>query len=147
MICREKGRAGSITLIALICLIVSTSVLVASVRRSVHIRREVDRLTRLRQCDWLLDAGIHRALDKLKRVNRYEGEQWNLRQPPPPLAHASVNIDVTRGSPVIVDVTAMVGMTSSDDQTSVIRRSFSFEFRNSSTEANPLSDEPESSDE
>ncbi|QDV64176.1 hypothetical protein [Crateriforma conspicua] len=123
-------RRGSLVLIALVCLIVGMSVLVSSAHRALLVQRQTERFTALRQCQWLLDAGINRAVVAIQNDAEYDGESWQLDQPLPGRRTGRVTIAVqasesAKGSSRI-QVTAVVETRNSPVGRGQIRRSHSF---------------------
>ncbi|WP_168565695.1 hypothetical protein [Crateriforma spongiae] len=123
-------RRGSLVLIALVCLIVGMSVLVSSAHRALLVQRQTERFTALRQCQWLLDAGINRALVAIENDADYDGETWQLDQPLPGRRTGQVTIAVqdsdSENGPQRIQVTAVVEPMNSPVGRGQMRRSHSF---------------------
>lgn len=101
-------RRGLITGCVLVCLIVTVSLTASSLRSTLRARREVATRHQLLQTDWLLNAGIQLAREKLAKQDDYQGETWQPQDVIVGYYQANVVIKVTEdeNEAAIVEVVA-----------------------------------------
>ncbi len=71
-------RSGAILLCVLACATVSMALAVIWLHAALQTRREAKRALQLRQAEWLLDAGVRRAVERARDSNDYTGESLQL---------------------------------------------------------------------
>jgi hypothetical protein len=83
-ICRQRNavhvesRRGGIMVIAMVCLVITTLIL-GSLLKMVTMHHTQMRYEQQRiQADWLAEAGLERAADKLTADPNYSGETWQI---------------------------------------------------------------------
>jgi Tfp pilus assembly protein PilX len=127
---RKDRQRGTILICVLTCLLIVTGLAVAMVKSALNARKAVRSELQQAQAQFLLEAGIQRAVDRLSRDANYQGETWEL--PAASLndsAPAIVIITVTASaddSPAIVSV---ISQLPADSPLSV-RRSHTFTLSN-----------------
>jgi len=72
----RSGRRGVVLICTLVCLIVVSTLVMTSVASAVRAQRETVRRHQTMQTEWLLDAGINRAITRIAADDSYEGENW-----------------------------------------------------------------------
>jgi len=107
---QRRHRGGTILICVLTCLLIVTGLAVAMVKSALDARRAVRRELQQAQVQFLLEAGIQRAVVKLSRDAEYRGEIWKLPAESLNDAHpARVEISVTADdSPSTVSVVAQL---------------------------------------
>lgn len=147
-------RRGAILICVLTCLLIVSGLAVAMVKSALTARKAVRTELQRAQVQFLLEAGIQRAIDKLSRDADYQGEIWELpaeafesvRNPPPqPLTQnhsgkgdsrarsnrsirASIEIQVTPSDAGLSQVSVIAQLPA--DSPLCIRRSHTFTFSN-----------------
>lgn len=71
-----RRRTGAVLIAVLACLVVTTAIAALTVRQSLEARRQGRVERQLRQTQYLLDAGIRRAAERLRADASYSGETW-----------------------------------------------------------------------
>ena len=74
----DSRRFGALLVCVLICLGIAISIMLTSLSSSLRTRRQTIRELQMEQTRWLTDAGIARALDKIRVDERYSGESWTV---------------------------------------------------------------------
>jgi len=97
----------------LVCLGVATAILLGAVQTSLHCRRQMQNEAQLQQTQWLVDAGVRKAIANLKLHPDYSGERIMVSTEINNYADALIDIKVQpiENSPgqVSVSVTAELG--------------------------------------
>jgi type II secretory pathway pseudopilin PulG len=147
---QHRQQRGTILIGVLTCLLIVSGLAVAMVKSALTARKAVRSELQQAQTQFLLEAGIQRAVDKLSRDTDYQGEIWELpaealesvRNPPPqPLTQnhsgegdsnrsilASIEIQVTTSDEGPFQVTVVAQLPA--DSPLSIRRSHTFTFSN-----------------
>ncbi len=103
------NRRALVTVCALVCLLVATSLVVTAAQSTLRTKRELFIRQQLRQTDLLLDAAIELARQRIQLSPGYTGETW---RPGESLSHyfdPQVKITVTRNEDATtVELTASV---------------------------------------
>jgi hypothetical protein len=83
----HRQRGGTILICVLTCLLIVSALAVAMVKSALTARKAVRSELQHAQAQFLLEAGIQRAVDKLSLDSEYQGETWDLPaevlNPPP----------------------------------------------------------------
>lgn len=74
---RPQRRCGAVLICVLACSLTALSLSILAVRTTLRSAREIKQTLRLRQSEWLLNAGVLRAKQKLQ-VAHYTGEIWEI---------------------------------------------------------------------
>lgn len=90
-----KRRNALVTIAVLACLVVIVSLATSLIVSTLRARREVSVLHQVRQTDYLLDAGILLASNRLQDSPDYKGETWEPSDAVPGFHQAKVVINVT----------------------------------------------------
>lgn len=106
--CRVTKQRGTMMVCTLVCLLVAVALITTSLQHSLRGRREVRVQNQMLQTEFLLDAGITRAIKQLKANADYTGETWRpaaIDQSDNPLveivvADGRVNVNASLGEPV-----------------------------------------------
>ncbi len=94
---RRRPRNGAVLVCVVICLSVTTVMLTSMLKTTVLAQRRLRAEGDLRQAEWLIDAGLERAVFQLARETGYEGETWHLEAEQLAGSDAGeVTIEVTR---------------------------------------------------
>lgn len=75
---RVTNRRGLMVLIALVCLLVITSIVGSMIKNAIFTRRELLVERDLRQTELLLQAGANRAATRLAAIPDFKGDAWDL---------------------------------------------------------------------
>ncbi len=71
-------RTGAVLVAALVCLLVTMTMIAMMLRRTLRDQRQLHAERDLRQTELLLDAGLARAAHRLAADPNYRHEIWNL---------------------------------------------------------------------
>lgn len=71
-------RRGAIAVIAMITILITISIGLGLVRTSLQSRDQALRRQDQTQAQWLVEAGIERAVAQLRQSAEYRGETWKL---------------------------------------------------------------------
>ena len=74
---KQQRRHGAVLICVLACSLTALSLSIIAVRTSLRSARESKQTLKLRQTEWLLNAGVLRAKQKLQ-VAYYSGETWEI---------------------------------------------------------------------
>lgn len=106
-------RSGSVLFCVLACLFVVTGIMFAMTKSTIAARRETQIRLQMRQTEYLLDAGVARAVSSLAKSAEYDGENWSLSEERTGLANARVRITVLsddeQSSTSLVTIVATLG--------------------------------------
>ncbi|EMI23749.1 hypothetical protein RESH_05595 [Rhodopirellula europaea SH398] len=80
----------------LVCLGISISLVMTSLKSSLTHRRQTNHLLRVEQTDWLLEAGLVRSHRQLREDDAYTGETWSVSEAIRGNEPAEIEIEVTR---------------------------------------------------
>jgi type II secretory pathway component PulK len=72
----RTNRNGVLVVCVLVCIGVATTIMSLSIANAIRARRGVRKIQQLRQTEYLLDAGVLRSAEHLKRSADYRGEKW-----------------------------------------------------------------------
>ena len=75
---QKSSRAGSILICVLTCLLIVSALAVAMVKSALTARKAVRLERQQAQVEFLIEAGIQRAVSGLARDAEYSGETWDL---------------------------------------------------------------------
>ncbi len=89
-------RQGAVLVAALVCVAVVMSVLLATVRSSLRLRRQMIREIQMEQTRWLVDAGVRKAIAQIQEQPGYQGQVIAIETVPAKYPTATVEIDVRR---------------------------------------------------
>lgn len=73
---RRSPRSGAVLFAALVCLLVSASIVSTMIAGALHRRVQLRSLHRVRQAELLVTTARDRALRQLERDEAYDGEVW-----------------------------------------------------------------------
>lgn len=90
-------RTGAVLIGVLVCLSIATAIAALTVRHSLDARRQGRVERQVRQTQYLLDAGIRRATERLRADESYVGETWEPTAALPRFGAARVEIRVAAG--------------------------------------------------
>lgn len=77
--CRPAAnRDGLMVIVALVCLLVISSIIGSMIKNAIFTRRELLTERDLRQTELLLQAGAHRAAARLAATPDFKGDAWEL---------------------------------------------------------------------
>ncbi len=92
------NRRGLVTLCVLTCLLVTLSIVLTLMQATLRARREATVRMQIQQTEWLLDAGVRLADQRLAESKNYRGETWQLDDVIPGYYAANVVITVDSGN-------------------------------------------------
>lgn len=122
--------AGSVLICVLACLLIVSGLAVAMVRSALAARKAVRLERQQAQVQFLLEAGIQRAVASLARDAAYSGQNWELPAGTlPGLDPARVDIAVTTIGAERSPTVSIVAQLPADSPLSV-RRSYTFTVSN-----------------
>ncbi len=119
-------RSGLVTVCILVCLMIATSLAIVAMQSALRERRQIGLRHQVLQTEFLLDAGIRRALRKLKESAAYQGETWQPRTDSS--TYPNPTVQIRRIGDERVDVIASLGVPPKDlnrISASVTQRSYS----------------------
>jgi len=132
-------RNGSLSLLVLVCLMVCMGLLTGRVRMVLLQQRHFSKVHAERQCEWLLRAGVQRAMRMVQETDGEIDEYWYpAKEIGAPNARVHILTSQESGAPLKVSVSAQWPLSNlheaegtiqhpSDD---VIRRSHEFSVSN-----------------
>jgi type II secretory pathway component PulK len=126
---QQRPRSGTILICVLTCLLIVSGLAVAMVKSALNARKAVRSELQQAQVQFLLEAGIQRAVDKLGSGSAYDGEIWEfpaaaLKNSAP--ARVEIAVMTSDDSSPTVSVIAQLPA----DSPLSIRRSYTFTFSN-----------------
>ena len=74
----RSSRRGAIAVIAMIAILIAISIGLGMVKTTLLERQETLRWQQQTQAEWLVEAGIERAVAQLETTPGYRGETWTL---------------------------------------------------------------------
>lgn len=134
-----QSRSGLVTICVLACLLVATSLAWLAMQSALRERREITLRHQMLQTEFLLDAGVRRAVRQSRSSADDEGETWQ-----PELKATSFPnplVQIRRISDEQIEVVAMLGLQPSDPartSASLTRRSRVLSLPNSIPIQSPL---------
>lgn len=90
----SRRRVGSVLVCVLTCLVVALGLIVVSVRATLQAYKETRVQHQLRQAEMLVDAGVRRAVEKLRDSSEYQGETWDVSSALPNYESSIVTIQI-----------------------------------------------------
>lgn len=80
---RHADRTGTVVIVVLACLVVTSALVVTTVQSALRGRLEARNARQLRQTELLCEAGVMRSVQRLGQSADYTGETWKpkLNQP------------------------------------------------------------------
>lgn len=124
----HRQRRGAVLIVALVCLSISTALMMHMTRHALEARRQGRLERQLRQTHYLLEAGVQRAVAAAESADDYNGELWDVRDALPAFDTAEVEIRVAQPSDTAgqrqVTVSARLGR--SETQALQTQRSYTF---------------------
>ena len=102
---RKNPRRGVMTIVALVCLVVASALMVVVVRRALAESRLGRSEVRRAQSRWLAESGLERAAARLAADPKYTGEVWKI----PPGVVTGRPDETQAGGTVRIEVTAPPG--------------------------------------
>lgn len=134
---RSLTRQGLVTICVLVCLLVATSLAMLVMRTAIRERREIGLRHQMLQTEFLLDAGVQVARQRIEASTEYQGETWTPNLATPHISNASVVIQLSDDDQTI-EVIATIGIMP-DDETrvaaNVTRRSHKFSIASTTNES------------
>ncbi len=116
-----RSRSGAILICVLTCTLISLSLAAAAMQVSLRALRASKQTLRLRQTQWLLDAGVQRARRAVLRED-YSGEHWSLGAEQLAGEPGVVTIEIEARE--VATVTARYGGSAAD----TIQRTYTFTY-------------------
>lgn len=107
----KHRRGAALLLCVLACLLVVIGLVLSLTQSALQARRETRLRIQMRQTDYLLDAGVMRAANRLRESTDYAGEQWRpkLKRFDNALVRIKITADSANADQRNVEVTADVG--------------------------------------
>ena len=134
---RVSTRQGLVTVCVLVCLLVATSLAMLVMQSAIRERREIRLRHQMLQTEFLLDAGVQLARQRIEGSADYQGETWT---PSPTTTHfPNANVVIQLGDDnQTIEVIASLGVMP-DDTTrvaaNVTRRSHKFSIATTTKES------------
>lgn len=123
---RAQDRRAVILICVLVCLAISLALVMSCTQRALRAHREMRALRQQRQTEFLLEAGVQRAAQRLQANEDFTGETWELSTETIPgyqSAQVEINVSPFDGDwPRQVKVVAQL----SGGGAKVMRRSYTF---------------------
>lgn len=88
-----QPRAGAVLICVLACTLIAMSLAASSIHLALQGARASKQNLRLRQTQWLLQAGVQRAHQALQQPD-YDGEEWIVPEEFLPVSQGRIVIDV-----------------------------------------------------
>ncbi len=127
----KRGSAGSILVCVLVCLVIVTGIATSMLKSALQARHTIRQERLLIQTQFLLDAGIQRAVAKFHEDSAYEGETWRLAGDAiPGHESAQVEIKVSPSNDVTPSSSVHVVAQLGSDTPLPIQRSYTFSISN-----------------
>ena len=127
---RRAQRTGTMIICVLACLVIVTALAASMLKSALSGRKAVRQELQLSQTEFLLEAGIQRAVQKFNDDPEYTGEAWQLtKEVIPNCDSAVVEIAVspaTDDQPAQIEVIAQIPA----DAPQSVRRSYTFPLSN-----------------
>ncbi len=122
---RRDTRIGTVLVCVLACGLIAITLGACAIRLAVGSARASKQTLRLRQTQWLLDAGVGRSQLRISNGN-FEDELWQLSAEVLMEARGTVHIQVENADSdsVLITVTAEYGPELANEST--IRRSYAY---------------------
>lgn len=73
---KKQKRSGVVLICVLACLAIVSAILTMTCKSAIAARRETKLRAQLQQTELLLDAGVLRAAEQLRKSKGYSGETW-----------------------------------------------------------------------
>ncbi len=122
----RRKRSGSILICVLVCLAIVTSIAASMLKTALDARKAVRQELQLSQTEFLLEAGIQRAVQQWNDDPEYSGETWQLKSSAiPGIESALVEIQVSPAAedqPTRIKIVAQIPA----DSPQAMRRSYTF---------------------
>ena len=126
MITTRRRNTGSILICVLACLAIVTALAGSMLKTALQARKAMRQELQLRQAEFLLEAGVQRAVKQLNDDSTYTGESWKLpRDILPSQTPAVVEIKVIPPTDDAATRVAVVAQLATDNHRAV-RRSYTF---------------------
>jgi Tfp pilus assembly protein PilX len=75
---RPRNRRGAFTVIVLVCLLISTMIVMSLLKIVLLHDRQLSREGMRVQANWLAEAGLERGADRLTADSAFTGETWKI---------------------------------------------------------------------
>ena len=127
-------REGTLIICVLVCMGVATTIMGLSMTSAIRAQRAVKKTQQLRQTEYLLDAGVLRSAQQLKRSIDYRGETWKPTTETINHLNPTVIISVEKqnnSSQFRVSVTATLGVNGKmkpANQILMTKRTYEFKY-------------------
>lgn len=120
----RRSRSGTVLICVLACLIVVTALIGSTTQAALRARNAARVQKQLRQTELLLEAGVLRAAQQLKRSADYDGEEWHPQLFPASQAKSKAESDgeVHSGGQATVDIRVTEADDSSKRHIEVVAR-------------------------
>ena len=99
-----SSRSGTVLICVLACMLVAISLCVASLQASLRMRKEARTYRQIVQAEWLLDAGVRLAQQKLMSVRDYSGEQLEIQTSDPDRSPGKAGSSLGDAGTILIDV-------------------------------------------
>lgn len=130
---RPLNRSGVLAVCTLACLTIAAATMTITVHATLRARRHAKLEHQLIQTEWLLDAGVRRAMASMKGQSNYQGETWIPTGALDRFGTATVEVTVSTDSSVSATVKVTATIIEPSARASTTRRSHLFKFPTSST--------------
>lgn len=122
-----QSRTGAVLICVLACTLIAISLAASSIHLALQGARASKQNLRLRQTQWLLQAGVQRAHQALQQPD-YDGEEWIVPNEFLPESQGRIVIDVTTANADSQEAKRFVSVTAEygADGLPPMRRSYSF---------------------
>ena len=127
--CRSANRSGVLAVCVLVCLTIAAAVMTITVRSALRARRHSLLEHQLTQTEWLLDAGVRRAMTKIQIEPDYQGETWNPVGALERIGTATVEIVISNDAPDSASAKVTATIVESSPLAKTTRRSHQFIFQ------------------
>jgi len=116
-------RSGTVAIMVLVCLVVTTTIVLGAVTSSLRQRRQLQREIQLEQTRLLLDAGIAKAIAEFENDPAYAGETFDKIDEIGNYKNAFLEIKKLESERVQFQITAKLAPSAEARQTRLVQRS------------------------
>lgn len=124
-----SNRSGTVAIVVLVCLVVTSSIMLGAVASSLRQRRQLQQEIQLEQTRLLLDAGIAKAICEFEKDAGYTGETLDEIDEIGNYKNVFLEIKKLESERVQFQVTAKLAQSKEAGRTQLIQRSKTITLR------------------
>ncbi|MEM7785802.1 MAG: hypothetical protein AAF939_02395 [Planctomycetota bacterium] len=96
---RPRTGAAYLT-VAIVCMVVATLILTSLTETGIRYRRQIRKDTNREQAQWIVEGVTNLALSRLAENPDYQGEEFELTNPPSGIDTVKIQIEVNKDATV-----------------------------------------------